>query len=185
MKITFTLQIKVQIVKVMVFPGSMYEYESWAIKKAEQQRIDAFELWFWRTLLRVPWPAQRSNQSILKEINLEYSLEGLLLKLKLQYFDPWCQGLTHWKRPWCWERFQGKRRRRQQRTRWLDNITDSLDKNLRRRRWWRTKKPSVLQSMESQSIRYDLVTGQQQKPLQAQCLKTLVTIRLSFMSQQR
>ena len=184
MKITFTLQIKVQIVKVMVFPGSMYGYESWAIKKAEQQRIDDFELWCWRTLLRVPWPAQRSNQSILKEINLEYSLEGLLLKLKLQYFDPLMPRADSLEKTLMLGKIQGKRRRGQQRTRWLDNITDSMDMNLRRRRWG-TKKPSVLQSMESQSIRYDLVTGQQQKPLQAQCLKALVTIKLSFMSQQR
>ena len=86
MKITATLQTKVKRVKVMVFPVSMYGYESWTIKKAEHQRIDAFELWCWRRLLRVPWAARRYNQSILKEISPEYSLEGLMLKLKLQYF---------------------------------------------------------------------------------------------------
>ena len=77
----------------------MYGYESWTIRKAEHQRIDAFELWCWRRLLRVPWTARRTNQSILKEINLEYSLEGLMLKLKLQYFGTWWEELTHWKRP--------------------------------------------------------------------------------------
>ena len=81
-----TLPTKVRLVKAMVFPVVMYEYESWIIKKAECQRTDAFEMWFWRRLLRVPWTARRSNQSILKEINIEYSLEGLMLKLKLQYF---------------------------------------------------------------------------------------------------
>ena len=89
-----------------VFPLAMYGCESWTIKKAECWRIDAFELWCWRRLLRVPWTARRSNQSILKEISPEYSLEGLMLKLKLQYFDTWCEELTHWKRPWCWERLK-------------------------------------------------------------------------------
>ena len=82
-----TLSTKVHLVKAMVFPVVMYGYESWTIKKAERRRIDAFELWFWRRLLRVPWTARRSNESILKEISPEYSLEGLMLKLKLQYFD--------------------------------------------------------------------------------------------------
>ena len=89
----------------MVFPVVMYGCESWTIKKAEH-RTDAFELWCWRKLLRVPWTARRSNQSILKEISPECSLEGLMLKLKLQYFDTWCEELTHWKRPWCWERLK-------------------------------------------------------------------------------
>ena len=94
-----TLQTKVHIVKAMVFPVVMYGCKSWTIKKAECQRIDAFELWCWRGLLRVPWTARRSNQSILKEINPEYSLEGLMLKLKLQYFGHPMKELTHWKRP--------------------------------------------------------------------------------------
>ena len=98
-----TLLTKVHIVKAMVFPVVMYGCESWTIKKAEHWRIDAFELWRWRRLLRVPWSARRSNQSILKEISPAYSLEGLMLKLKLRNFGTWCEELTHWKRPWCWE----------------------------------------------------------------------------------
>ena len=94
-----TLPTKVCLVKAMVFPVVMYVCESWTIKKAEHQRIDAFELWCWRRLLRVSWTARRSNQSTLKEISPEYSLEGLMLKLKLQYFGHLCEELTHLKRP--------------------------------------------------------------------------------------
>ena len=97
-----TLPTKVCLVKSMVFPVVMYGCESWTIK-SEHQRIDAFELWCWRRLLRVPWIARRSNQSILKEINLEYSLEGLMLKLKLEFLGTSCEELTHLKRSWCWE----------------------------------------------------------------------------------
>ena len=97
-----TLSTKVHLVKAMVFPVVMYGCESWAIKKAECQRIDAFELW--RRPLQVPWTARRSNQSILKQISPEYSLEGLMLKVKLQYLANRCEELTHLKRPWCWER---------------------------------------------------------------------------------
>ena len=100
-----TLPTKVHLVKVMVFPVVMYGYENWTIKKAEHRRIDAFELWCWRRLLRVPLTARISNQSILKEISPEYSLEGLMLKLKLQYFGH----LTHLKRPQCWERLEARR----------------------------------------------------------------------------
>ena len=96
------LPTKVCLIKAMVFPVVVYRCESWTIKKAEHQRIDAFELWCWKRLFRVPWTARRSNQSILKEISPEYSLEGLMLKLKLQYFGH----LPHWKRPWCWERLK-------------------------------------------------------------------------------
>ena len=101
-----TLPTKVYIVKAMVFPVVMYECENWTIKKAECQRIDAFELLCWRKLLRVSWTARRSNQSILKEISPEYSLEGLMLKLKLQYFGHLCEERTHIKRPRCWERLK-------------------------------------------------------------------------------
>ena len=104
-----TLPTKVCLVKAMVFPVVMYRCESWTIKMAECWRIDAFELWCWRRLLRVPWTARRSNQSILKEINPEYSLEGLMMKLKLQYFGHWCKEPTHWKRPRCWERLRARR----------------------------------------------------------------------------
>ena len=103
-----TLPTKVHLVKAMVFPVVMYGCESWTIKKAEYQRIDAFELWCWRRLLRVPWTARRSNQSILKEIGPEYSLEGLMLKLKLQHFGHWCEDLTPWKRPWSWETLKAR-----------------------------------------------------------------------------
>ena len=98
---------KDHLVKAMVFLVVIYGCESWTIKKAEHQRIDAFELWCWRWLLRVPWTARRSTQSILKEISPEYSLEGLMLKLEIQYLTTWCQEWTHLKRPWCWERVKG------------------------------------------------------------------------------
>ena len=94
---------KVRLVKAVVFPVVMYGCESWTGKKAEPWRIDAFELWCWRRLLRVPWTARRFTLSILKEISPGYSLEGMMLKLKLQYFGHWCKELTHWKRLWCWE----------------------------------------------------------------------------------
>ena len=101
-----TLPTKVCLVKGMVFPVVMYGCESWTMKKAERRRIDAFKLWCWRRLLRVPWTARRSNQSILKEISPGCSLEWLMLTLKVQYLATWCEELTHWKRPWCWERLR-------------------------------------------------------------------------------
>ena len=101
-----TLPTKVHLVKAMVFPVVMYGCESWTVKKAERWRVDAFELWCWRRLLWVSWPARRSNQSTLKEINPECSLEELMLKLKLQYFGHWWEELIHLRRPWCWERFK-------------------------------------------------------------------------------
>ena len=101
-----TLPTKVWILKDTVFLVVMYGCEDWTIKKAECQQINAFELWCWRRLLRVPWTARRSNQSILKEINPEYSLDGLMLKLRLQNFGHWMAELTHCKRPWCWERLK-------------------------------------------------------------------------------
>ena len=138
---------KVHIVKAMVFLVIMCGCESWSIKKAECQRINAFKMWCWRRLLRVPCTARRSNQWILKEINHEYSLEGLMLKL--QYLGHLMERVTHWKRPWCWER-QGKKRRERQRIRWLDSITDSMDMNLSNSgRWWRIGEPGMLQSMGS------------------------------------
>ena len=101
-----TLLTKVHLVKALVFPVVMYGCESWTIKKAENWRTDAFDLWCWRRLLRVPWTARRSNQSTLKEISPEYSLEGVMLKLKLNTLATWCKELTHLKRSWCWERLK-------------------------------------------------------------------------------
>ena len=121
---------KVCIVKAMVFPAVMYGCESWTIKKAEHQRIDASELWCWRRLLRVHWTARRSNQSILKEISPEYSLEGLMLKLKLQYFGYLMWRADSLEKTLMLGKIEGRRRRGQQRMRWLDGITDSMDMSL-------------------------------------------------------
>ena len=125
-----TLLTKIRLVKAMVFPVVMHGYESWTIKKAEHRRIDAFELWYWRRLLRVPWIARRSNQSILKEINHECSLEGLMLKLKLQYFGHLMQRTDSFEKTLMLGKIEGRRRRRRQRMRWLDGITDSMDMSL-------------------------------------------------------
>ena len=123
-----TLPTKVHLVKAMVFSVVMYGCESWTIKKAEHQRIDAFELWCWRRLLRVPWTARRSNQSILKEISPVYSLEGLMLKLKLQYFDHLMRRVDSLEKTLMLGKTEGKRRG-QQRMRWLDGIIDSMGMN--------------------------------------------------------
>ena len=125
-----TLPKKVHIVKAMVFPVVMYRCESWAINKVEHQRIDAFELWCWRRLLRVPWTARRPNQSILKEISPDYSLEGLMLKLKLQYFGHLMQRTDSFENTLMLGKIEGGRRRGQQRMRWLGGITDSMDMSL-------------------------------------------------------
>ena len=122
-----TLLTKVYIVKTMVFPLVMYRCESWTIKRAECQRTDAFELWYWRRLLRVSWTARRSNQSILKEINPDYSLERLMLKLKLQYFGHLMQRTDSLEKTLILGKIKGGRRRGWQRMRWLDGITDSMD----------------------------------------------------------
>ena len=113
----------------MAFPVVMCRCKSWTIKKAGHQRTDAFELWGWRRLLRVPWTARRPDQSILKEINPEYSLEGLMLKLKLQYFGHLMWKANSWKRPWCWKRLRA-REGGWQKMRWLDSITNSMDMSL-------------------------------------------------------
>ena len=123
------LPTKVCIVKAMVFPVVMHGCESWTIKTAEHQRIDAFKLWCWRRLLRVPWTARRSNQSTLKEISPEYSLEGLMLKLKLQSFDHLMRRADTLEKTLMLGKIKGKSRRRRQRVRWLDDITDSKDLN--------------------------------------------------------
>ena len=121
---------KVLLVKAMVFPVVMYECESWTIKKAECWRIDAFELWCWRRLLRVPWSARRSNQFILKKINPEYSLEGLMLKLKLQYFGHLMHRADSFEKTLMLGKIEGRRRRGRQRVRWLDGITNTMDMGL-------------------------------------------------------
>ena len=108
----------------------MYGYENWTLKKAEHRRIDAFELWYWRRLLRVPWTARRSSQSILKKISPEYSLEGLMLKLKLQYFGHLMQRANSFEKTLMLGKIEGRRRRGRQRMRWLDGITDSMDMHL-------------------------------------------------------
>ena len=121
---------KVHLVKAMFFPVVIYGFENWTIKKAECQRIDAFELWCWRRLLRVPWTARRSNQSILKEISPEYSLKGLMLKLKLQYFGHLIGRTDSFEKTLMLGKIEDRRRRRWQRMRWLDGITDSMDIHL-------------------------------------------------------
>jgi len=128
------LPTKVRLVKAIVFPVVMYGCENWTIKKAERRRIDAFELWCWRRLLRVPWTARRPNQSILKETSPGYSLEGLMLKWKLQYFGHLMRRADSLEKALMLGKIEGRRRRRRQRMRWLDGITDSMDTGLGRLR---------------------------------------------------
>ena len=125
-----TLPTKVCLVKAMVFPVVMYGSESWTVKKAERQRIDAFELWCWRRLLRIPWTERRSNQSILKEISPGISLEGMMLKLKFQYFGHLMRRVDSLEKTLMLGGIEGRRRRGRQRMRWLDGITDSMDVSL-------------------------------------------------------
>ena len=127
-----TLPTKVRLVKAIVFPLVMYGCESWTVKKAEHQRIDAFELWCWRRFLRVPWTARRSNQSILKEISPEISLEGMMLKLKLQHFGHLMRRADSLEKTLMLGNIEGGRRRGRQRMRWLDGITDTMDMGLGR-----------------------------------------------------
>ena len=136
-----TLPTNVCLVRTMFFPVVMYGCESWTIKKAERQRIDAFELWCWRRFFRVPWTARRSNRSILKEINPEYSLEGLMLKLKLQYFGHMMRRANSLQKILMLGKIEGRRRREGERMRWFEGITNSMDMSLRR--WWRTRKAGV------------------------------------------
>ena len=154
-----TLPTKAHLVKAMVFPVVMYGCKSWTIKKAECQRIHAFEMWCWRRLLRVPWTARRSNQSTLKEISPEYSLEGLMLKLKLQYFGHLMLELTHWKRPWCWERLRaGGEGDDRGWDGWMASPTQWTWIWVSSGSWWRTGKPRMLQSMGLQRVRRDWAT---------------------------
>ena len=154
-----TLPTKVHLVKAMVFLVVMCGCESWTIKKAKRQRIEAFELLCWRRLLRVPWTARKSNLSILKEISPEYSLEGLMPKLKLQYFGHWCKELTHWKRPWCWERLKaGGEGDNRGWDSWMASLTWWTWVWASSGSWWWTGKLGVLQSMGSQKVGHDWAT---------------------------
>ena len=154
-----TLPTKVRLVKALVFPVVMYGCESWTVKKAEHWRIDAFELWCWRRLLRVPWTVRTSNQSILKEINPGISLEGMMLKLKLQFFGHFMWRMTHWKRPWSWE-VLGAGREGDDRgwdgwmaspTRWTWVCVNSGS-------WWWTGRPGMLRFMGLQRVRHGWAT---------------------------
>ena len=141
----------------MVFPVVMYGCESWTVKKAERWRIDAFKLWFWRRLLRVPWTARRSNQSIFKEISPGISLEGMMLKLKLQYFGH--EELIHWKRPWCWEGLgaEGKGDDRGW-DGWMASLTRWTWVWVNSGGWWWTGRPGTLRFLGSQRVGHDWVT---------------------------
>ena len=150
---------KVHLVKAMVFPVVIYGCKSWTIKKTEHQRIDAFELWCWRRLWRVTWTARRSNQSILKEISPGCSLEGLMLKLKLQYFGHLMRRVGSFEKILMLGKIEGRRRRGWQKMRWLDVVTDQWTWVwVNSRSWWWTGRPGVLQSMGSQRVGHDWAT---------------------------
>ena len=155
---------KVHLVKTMVFPVAMYGFESWTIKKVERWRIDAFEMWCWGRLLGAPWTAKWSNQAILKEINPRYSLEGLMMKLKFQYFDHLTRRTNSSGKTLMLGKIEGRRRRGDRGwDGWMASLTQWTWVWLGSRSWWWTGKPGVLQSMGSQRIRHDWTTEQQHK----------------------
>ena len=180
--IDITLLTKIHIVRAMVFPVVIYGYENWTMKKAEHQRIDSFWLWCWRRLLSVPWTAKRSNQSILKEINTEYSLEGLMLKLKLQYFGHLMRRADLLEKSLMLGKIEGKKRRGWQRMRWLMvSSTQWTWVQANSGRKWRTGKSWVLQSMELQRVRHNLATeGQQQVTWPSPPCVSLSTLTSSY-----
>jgi len=150
------LPTKVRLVKAMVFPVVMYGCESWTVKKAEHRRIDAFELWCWRRLLWVPWTVKRSNQSILKETSPGCSLEGLMLRLKLQYFGHLMQRVDFWKRPWCWEGLEvGGEEDDRGWDVWMASRTQCTWVWVNSGSWWWTGRPGVLQFMGLQRVGHD------------------------------
>ena len=154
-----TLPTKVHLIKSMVFPVVMYGCEIWTIKKAEHRRIDAFELWCWGRLLRVPWTARRSNQSILKETGPGCSLEGLMLSWNSNTLATWYKELTHWKRPWCWERLKaGGEGDDRGWDGWMASPTQWTWDCITSGSWWWTGRPGMLQSMGLQTVGHDWAT---------------------------
>ena len=173
-----TLPTKVCLVKAMVFPVVMYGCESWTVKKAECQRINAFELWFWRRLLRVPWTARISNQSILKETSPGCSLEGLMLRLKPQYFGHWCEEVTHLKRPWYRERLRAWEGEHRGWDGWMLSPTHWTWVWVNSKSWWWTGRPGMLQSMGLQRTGHDWAT-ELNSP--SEFFSSLIMVLLSFL----
>ena len=174
-----SLPIKFHLVKAMVFPVVIYRCESWIVKKAECWRIDAFELWCWRRLLRVPWTARRSNQPIQKEISSEYSLEGLMLKLKLQYFGHLMWRTDPWKRPWFWVRLKvGGEGDDRGWDGWMASLTHWTWIWISSGRWWWTGRPGMLQSMGWQRVRHDWATELNSTELNVSCSVMFYSVTL-------